>query len=165
MTWRHAAACAGTDPDIFYPVPETPPGRRPAQPKPDYYEQARAICAKCPVRDQCLTEAMAEESGQGSFSRWGMRGGLTPRERYTLPWRICKRCGTRFATRKPRSMTCSAECYAANRRDAVERYQANLRAEAQARAALEETDCWCGYVARNSAGLVNHQRQTHGAAA
>lgn len=165
MTWRHAAACAGTDPDIFYPVPETPPGRRPAQPKPDYYEQARAICAKCPVRDQCLTEAMAEESGNAAGNRHGMRGGLSPSERYRLPWRICRRCNARFATSNPRNMTCSAACYEANRREAVERYQAKVREANAIAVGLADTVCWCGYESRTLTGLAQHQRQTHGAAA
>lgn len=83
MSWRDDAACRDADPDIFYP--ETPD-----------YQDARAICAQCPVRDRCLTDAMATERG----TRYGMFGGLTPRERGSLPWRLCAECGARFPARR-----------------------------------------------------------------
>lgn len=39
-------------------------------------EQARAICAGCPVREACLAAGIAEDHG--------IWGGLTPRERRVL---------------------------------------------------------------------------------
>lgn len=165
MSWHTDAACAGMDPDIFYPNDPQPIGRPTNPAKPDGYAQARTVCGRCPVRDQCLSEAMADEAGNGAKVRHGMRGGLTPTERYRLPWRICRRCNARFATHNPRNMTCSAECYELNRREAVERHQAKLR-EANAIAnALDETVCWCGHESRTPAGLTQHQRKAHEAAA
>jgi Transcription factor WhiB len=38
--------------------------------------KAKALCATCPVREQCLEAGMGE--------RWGVFGGLTAGERYEL---------------------------------------------------------------------------------
>ncbi|WP_395297252.1 WhiB family transcriptional regulator [Kitasatospora hibisci] len=58
--WRLKAACAGTpDPEIFF-----------GDPRADH-RQALALCGQCPVRRQCLNDAI--ESGV----RDGIRGGLT----------------------------------------------------------------------------------------
>lgn len=165
MSWHTDAACAGMDPDIFYPNDPQPIGRPTNPAKPDGYAQARTVCGRCPVRDQCLQDAMTEESGQGAHNRHGMRGGLTGDERYRLPWRICRRCNARFATSNPRNMTCSAECYELNRREAVERYQAKLREANAIAVALADTVCWCGFESRTMTGLAMHQRKAHEAAA
>lgn len=45
---------------------------------------AKSVCGRCVVRDECLTEAMAEESQYGAMERHGIRGGLTPNERDDL---------------------------------------------------------------------------------
>lgn len=45
--------------------------------------EAKAVCASCPVRSACLDDAMASESG-GHQHRWGIRGGLTGKERGDL---------------------------------------------------------------------------------
>lgn len=39
---------------------------------------AKALCAGCPVKRECLADAMAEEEGLGPRSRWLVRGGMTP---------------------------------------------------------------------------------------
>ncbi|MFJ7279826.1 WhiB family transcriptional regulator [Kitasatospora sp. NPDC098663] len=58
--WRLKAACAGTeDPEIFF-----------GDPRADHSD-ALALCGQCPVRQQCLNDAI--ESGV----RDGIRGGLT----------------------------------------------------------------------------------------
>jgi hypothetical protein len=73
--WRDVAVCGGTDPEIFFPRNR---GRITWGP-------ARAICSECPVSDQCLEETMKLEGEGASLSvRFGMFGGLTPEERYTL---------------------------------------------------------------------------------
>ena len=45
--WRRAAACRGMDPDAFHPV-------RGAS-----VAQAKTICARCPVRVECLNDALS----------------------------------------------------------------------------------------------------------
>ncbi|MDA8269754.1 MAG: WhiB family transcriptional regulator [Actinomycetota bacterium] len=67
-TLYRRTACAGAPVDLFFPDPTRPDAQR--------LEQARAICADCPVREACLAAGMAEEHG--------IWGGLTPRERRVL---------------------------------------------------------------------------------
>ncbi|MFE9812352.1 WhiB family transcriptional regulator [Streptomyces sp. NPDC005548] len=66
--WHASATCATVDPELFYP---TGPGGTAAQME----KQAKSICAVCPVRQECLDEAVAV----GDVS--GIRGGLTASER------------------------------------------------------------------------------------
>lgn len=66
--WRAAAACRDTDPDLFFPVSGA--GRSLEQ-----ADQAKAVCAGCPVRRSCL--AFALSTGQVH----GIWGGLTEEER------------------------------------------------------------------------------------
>lgn len=68
--WREQAACRGTDPETFFPT---------AEDGPTYDAQvavAKAICHRCPVRAQCLAEALDRIP-------YGIAGGLTPEERRT----------------------------------------------------------------------------------
>jgi WhiB family transcriptional regulator, redox-sensing transcriptional regulator len=46
-------------------------------------EAARA-CRSCPAREACLRTALAWESGLGARYRFGIWGGLTPRQRAAL---------------------------------------------------------------------------------
>ncbi|MFB6517459.1 WhiB family transcriptional regulator [Streptomyces sp. NPDC056401] len=45
---------------------------------------ARSMCTPCPVRVQCLADALEEEGQATSSYREGIRGGLDPRERAGL---------------------------------------------------------------------------------
>jgi WhiB family redox-sensing transcriptional regulator len=63
LSWRQRAACKGVDPDIFYPASD------------EEAEEAKAICATCPVREACLEYALANRE------RDGVWGGATERER------------------------------------------------------------------------------------
>lgn len=69
--WRHRAACRDEDPELFFPISEVGPGARQA-------EQAKAVCARCPVREQCLRYALDNGLDHGIF------GGTTERERRAL---------------------------------------------------------------------------------
>lgn len=63
---------------------------------PEALERARAVCATCPVRIECHVAAMQEEGGAAETRRHGVRGGITPSQRYSI-WRRdslrCERCG------------------------------------------------------------------------
>lgn len=79
--WRDHAACRGADPELFFPAPP-PAGRgkavREAIAKAEVAaREAKAICACCPVRLECLRDAM--ESGEQ-----GILGGHTHAEREAL---------------------------------------------------------------------------------
>ena len=65
-TWRQHAACRGIDPDVFHPVSD------------EDAEEAKAICALCPVRHMCLEHALVNREREGVW------GGLTDRERRRL---------------------------------------------------------------------------------
>ena len=95
-TWTDRAACAGLDPSRFFEDiwPEDEEGvstfQAPA------FERARSVCAACPVRVPCYADAMVEEAGSAQSRRFGMRGGVTPSQRYSI-WRrdaiACEQCG------------------------------------------------------------------------
>lgn len=60
--WREGAACASdADPEAFFE-----PGR---------VDEAKRVCRSCPVREACLSWALAVPS------LYGVAGGLTARER------------------------------------------------------------------------------------
>lgn len=66
--WRALAGCRTADPELFFPVSMS--GR-----SLDQVVEAKALCAACPVRSECL--AFALETGQVH----GIWGGLTAQER------------------------------------------------------------------------------------
>ena len=65
QTWAVRAACADVDPDQLF-------GKGAEQ------RDIRPVCFSCPVRMECLAEALDSDS---SFGVWG---GLTERERRAL---------------------------------------------------------------------------------
>lgn len=67
--WRARAACSTADPDLFFPDSDTPK---------EQIEQAKQICASCPVRQACLEDAI--RSGESE----AICGGLTGRERRSV---------------------------------------------------------------------------------
>jgi WhiB family redox-sensing transcriptional regulator len=64
--WMVDAACADADPDLFFPTR----GRAPAA--------AKALCAACPVRPECLDYAVS------NGIEWGVWGGTSQGERRVL---------------------------------------------------------------------------------
>ena len=65
--WRRFAACRSADPELFFPG--TASGRQ--------EQEAKAICAGCSVRGQCLAFATLTSQEHGIW------GGLTDEERRT----------------------------------------------------------------------------------
>lgn len=61
--WRLEAACIDENPSMFEHGP---------------YAEAKEICRRCSVRDECLDYAL-----EGNIA-WGLWGGLNPSERRTL---------------------------------------------------------------------------------
>jgi WhiB family transcriptional regulator, redox-sensing transcriptional regulator len=66
--WRSAAACQTADPELFFPISDS--GKSLAQ-----VAEAKAVCAGCPVRRECLAFALGTEQVHGIW------GGTTARER------------------------------------------------------------------------------------
>ncbi|WP_406053871.1 WhiB family transcriptional regulator [Kribbella sp. NBC_00889] len=69
--WMFSAACAGLDPELFFPIGTTGPAI--AQ-----IEQAKQICCGCGVLEECRRWAM--NTGQEA----GVWGGLSEEERRAL---------------------------------------------------------------------------------
>ena len=72
-TTLSGAACFGLNPAIFFP----PAGKKHAQ-------EAKRICAGCPVRLQCLRDALEVEGDADTRGRHGIYGALTAWERMQL---------------------------------------------------------------------------------
>ncbi len=64
--WSERALCAEVDPDLFYPG------------KGERIAPAKRVCMACEVRTECLEDALA------TGERYGVRGGLSERERRKL---------------------------------------------------------------------------------
>lgn len=76
--WRAQAACRGLSSSVDDPWhPE-------AGEMADSFKTARRICRGCPVRRDCLAWVMGLERGLSSFSRYGMWGGFSARQRARL---------------------------------------------------------------------------------
>jgi WhiB family transcriptional regulator, redox-sensing transcriptional regulator len=71
MNWREDAACLRADPDLFFPIAWIGPAL-------DQIDQAKRICAACPVRRPCLAWAL----DQGAVS--GIWGGTSEAERRAI---------------------------------------------------------------------------------
>jgi WhiB family transcriptional regulator, redox-sensing transcriptional regulator len=66
--WRSLAACQSADPDLFFPISSS--GASLAQ-----VARAKAICAGCQVRRECLAFALRTHQVHGVW------GGLSEQER------------------------------------------------------------------------------------
>lgn len=93
--WDERAACSGVELEVFYPDHGTGGGAARA------YEWAKQWCRVCPVRRDCLEEAMAAEGAASGKNRYGLVGGLDPNERAALyerrrpkPINTGEACGT-----------------------------------------------------------------------
>jgi WhiB family transcriptional regulator, redox-sensing transcriptional regulator len=64
--WRELAACRGMNLDMFFPE------------RGESAEPARQVCARCPVREQCLDYAVSNGITGGIW------GGMSERERRAL---------------------------------------------------------------------------------
>ena len=126
--WRQRAACAGAADGslekVFFPAQ----GRDRSLP-------AKAICALCPVTEECLAFAMATEVNSDRFGVWG---GLSATERKTLwfssggatgPYgmRRCNRCDDWYQRDTPHQQHCSEECRTAGRQRSRDAYETRSR--------------------------------------
>ncbi len=75
--WQNRAACADLDPDVFFPSKREVSGVESSE-----ASAALEICRGCPVKVHCLEAALKEEKCEKA--RYGIRGGVTPAQRYRL---------------------------------------------------------------------------------
>jgi len=64
--WQERALCSQTDPEAFFPE------------KGGSTKEAKKICGRCDVKDECLRYAL------GHDERFGIWGGLSGRERRAI---------------------------------------------------------------------------------
>ncbi|MCI4146600.1 WhiB family transcriptional regulator [Streptomyces albogriseolus] len=79
MDWHEKAICAGADPDLFFPV-----GHGGSAPVLLQADRAKAVCRRCPVREQCLAWALRHEEVDGIW------GGTTEGERRAMARRAAR---------------------------------------------------------------------------
>ena len=77
MDWRHRAVCRDEDPELFFPIGNTGPALL-------QIEDAKVVCRRCDVIDQCLQWAL--ESDQDA----GVWGGMGEDERRALRHRVAR---------------------------------------------------------------------------
>ena len=90
IDWTEQASCRGRTDEMF--------------PEPSQQKRARQVCLGCPVRAQCLAEALDNQI------EWGVWGGKTERERRLIlrrrpevaSWRALLCAGTQTSTKEPR---------------------------------------------------------------
>ena len=66
-SWRELGRCKGAEPSVFFPEDDEDPA-----------DEAKEICATCPVRETCLEHAVAVRE------KLGVWGGYTAKERRRL---------------------------------------------------------------------------------
>jgi WhiB family redox-sensing transcriptional regulator len=67
LAWRRSAACRGLDPEIFFPSIDIE--------EDDAFDDAKAVCTVCAVRETCLEFALQVREKEGVW------GGATEKER------------------------------------------------------------------------------------
>jgi WhiB family transcriptional regulator, redox-sensing transcriptional regulator len=77
MDWRNIAACREADPELFFPIGNSGPALV-------QIEEAKQVCRRCSVLDDCLRWAI--DSGQDA----GVWGGLSEDERRALKRRTVR---------------------------------------------------------------------------
>jgi WhiB family redox-sensing transcriptional regulator len=74
--WMRDAACAGMDPGVFFPDPDSHARHHKTVRR--HKERAKKVCARCPVARECLEHALANDE------EFGIWGGTTPKERRAM---------------------------------------------------------------------------------
>jgi WhiB family redox-sensing transcriptional regulator len=77
MDWRNIAACREADPELFFPIGNSGPALL-------QIEEAKQVCRRCSVLDECLRWAI--DSGQDA----GVWGGLSEDERRAVKRRTVR---------------------------------------------------------------------------
>lgn len=118
--WFADAACRGVAPALFYPERGDMHG----------YRNAKAVCAGCVVRGDCLAYAIDNNE------RLGIWGGLSGKERRAMhmPHRAtCPECRRDWLTHG-NHLLCSPACTDAHKRRAQAEYNAHVTRAAEYRA-------------------------------
>jgi WhiB family transcriptional regulator, redox-sensing transcriptional regulator len=71
LTWKDQAACRDLHPDLFFPIGTTGEAV-------EHIQDAKAVCAECPVAQACLYFALE------THQEYGIWGGTTEDERRAI---------------------------------------------------------------------------------
>jgi WhiB family redox-sensing transcriptional regulator len=69
--WLDAGACQNEDPELFFPITSSGPSA-------GQIDEAKAVCQRCGVQDQCLHYALE------SHQNYGVWGGTSEEERVRM---------------------------------------------------------------------------------
>lgn len=96
--WQEQAICGQADPELFYPDQGVD------------NRQAKAMCLRCDVREECLTDALEHRDF------WGVRGGFSERELKQIAAGVelavskpCPGCGREMPART-HARYCTQQC-------------------------------------------------------
>ncbi len=141
--WRDQAACKGMDPELWFP-------KREAACNAGGYATAREICMTCPVRTECLDEAMATEQDAGKAYRAGMFGGMSPHQRHELRMgrlveRVepCAVCGVMFNRGIRGKLCCSKRCQRVREAERARLYQREHRERKSVHGGIKKAKSGC----------------------
>ena len=87
MNWRFEAACREADPELFFPIGSSGPALRQVQ-------DAKALCSRCPVLEQCRQWAL--DYGEVA----GVWGALSEDERRAIKHADARKRYRRVAQRR-----------------------------------------------------------------
>jgi WhiB family transcriptional regulator, redox-sensing transcriptional regulator len=127
--WRDLAACRTVDPELFFPSTG-------ADSAATQIEEAKRVCAACPVREACRDWALRQRE------RYGIYGGMTENERRAdasaapRTSALC-RSGRHLKTGPGRCGACATD-YQRGREQGRTRDQADVYARRAARAREEK---------------------------
>ncbi|MFI2507117.1 WhiB family transcriptional regulator [Streptomyces sp. NPDC018972] len=85
MDWREKASCRDVDPDLFFPIGNSGPTLL-------QIDEAKAVCHRCPVMEECLAQALTADPVAGIW------GGTTEGERRAVGRRPVGPSGKTAAT-------------------------------------------------------------------
>ncbi len=120
--WHKDAACRGMGPELFFPE------------RGHSTEEAKKICATCPVVDECWEYA---SENRERFGIWGGSADRSRRRKGTRVWykpRKCVVCGVVFEPHARNAVTCGAGVCQETRRRQKSR-ESTRRSRAAAREA------------------------------
>ncbi|MCX4513865.1 WhiB family transcriptional regulator [Streptomyces sp. NBC_01619] len=87
MDWREMATCRGADPELFFPIGHSNSSAILMQ-----VDEAKAVCRRCPVMEQCLDWAVKAGPVEGVW------GGTTEKERRAISQSRLRQLRSRMRT-------------------------------------------------------------------
>jgi WhiB family redox-sensing transcriptional regulator len=78
LPWQSRGLCGEEDPELFFPIGNSGPALL-------QIEEAKAVCHRCPVMDECLQWAL-----NGALAEFGVWGGQDEDERRAMKRRAAR---------------------------------------------------------------------------